>query len=223
MNWRVRKRVFDLCVALLILLPVAVVSALVGLLVWLCHGKPIFFVSERMRSPGNSFGLIKFRTMRPAACDGGVVGGDNLNRITRLGRFLRRTRLDELPQIINVLRGEMSFVGPRPPVRKYVEAFPQIYSNVLSVPVGITGVATLYFHGREASLLGRCVTRDATEDMYQSHCLPIKARLDQCYARQRSLWRDLIVMVLTIGSIFGVKPDRVRKRWNLWIGGVFSP
>jgi lipopolysaccharide/colanic/teichoic acid biosynthesis glycosyltransferase len=84
-----------------------------------------------MRGPSKPFTLIKFRTMQDAIQNTGVTGGDKTARVTRTGHWLRRWRLDEVPQLINILRGDMSFVGPRPPLRRYVEQFPDLYAHVL--------------------------------------------------------------------------------------------
>ncbi len=127
------KRAFDLTVSLLLgalLLPVLAVLILILLA---AEGRPVFYIAERMKTPTQGFGLIKLRTMRPAppGANAGVTGGDKSNRMSRLHRILRRTRADEIPQLWNVIRGDMSLVGPRPPLRLYVEAFPDIYGPVL--------------------------------------------------------------------------------------------
>ena len=102
-----------------------------------------------MKAPGVPFHLWKLRTMTVVREDSGVSGGDKAARITPVGRFLRRARLDEIPQLWNVIRGDMSFVGPRPPLRLYVERFPALYAEVLKSRPGITGLATLHFHAHE--------------------------------------------------------------------------
>src|SRR5690606_7107976 len=149
----VQKRLFDFALALLLLVPLGIVMAVVTLALLAGQGRPVLYGAERMHAPGHPFTLWKFRTMRPATGDSGVSGGDKAARITGPGRFLRRTRLDELPQLFNILRGDMSFVGPRPPLRQYVEAFPALYAEVLACRPGVTGLATLVFHRHEERIL----------------------------------------------------------------------
>ena len=115
-----------------------------------------------MRSVDQGFRLLKFRTMHVAADSGGVSGGDKQTRITPMGRFLRRTRLDELPQLWNILRGDISFVGPRPPLRRYVDSHPDLYARVLACRPGVTGLATVIFHRTEERLLAPCKTPQET-------------------------------------------------------------
>ncbi len=198
-----RKRLFDLTLAFL-LLPL-VLPLLLGLLAWmaLTGAGPLFYISERMKTPTKPFRLIKLRTMRPALHDQntGVSGGDKTTRITRFGQFLRRSRLDELPQIWNILRGDMSFVGPRPPLRQYVEQFPQIYARVLKNRPGLTGLATLTFHAHEARLLAACKTPAETEKTYTRRCITRKAQLDLIYQRRQSLCLDLWLMGKTVARI----------------------
>ncbi|MBR9763238.1 MAG: sugar transferase, partial [Rhodobacteraceae bacterium] len=184
------KRSVDLLMALaggVLLWPLLLVVALA---VWLCDGRPVLFGSERMRTPEHPFILWKFRTMTPDAHDHGVSGGDKAGRITRLGRRLRRSRLDELPQLWNLLRGDISVVGPRPPLRRYVEAYPQLYARILRCRPGLTGLATVLFHRREAALLAPCRSPEETERIYRTRCLPVKARLDLRYAARRGLGLD---------------------------------
>jgi lipopolysaccharide/colanic/teichoic acid biosynthesis glycosyltransferase len=158
----------------------------------------VFYLSERMKTPQKGFVLVKFRTMRPDAGDQGVTGGDKISRITRFGGFLRRTRLDEVPQLWNVLKGDMSFVGPRPPLRRYVESFPEIYGPVLQSRPGLTGMATLYYHKREQRLLDASTSAAETEALYRRVCIPRKAQLDLLYQARRTLCLDIWLMVRTV-------------------------
>lgn len=109
------KRLVDIAGALILAVPLLPLMALTALAILVLDGRPIFYISERMKTPSKGFALVKFRTMRPDSADSGVSGGDKVARITRTGAFLRRTRLDEVPQLWNILKGDMSFVGPRPP------------------------------------------------------------------------------------------------------------
>ncbi len=192
------KRALDLIAALLLVVLLALPFAI--LLLWLLvqQGRPIFYVSERMHAPGRPFRLWKLRTMTPAPTDSGVSGGDKTARITATGRLLRRTRADEIPQLWNVLNGDMSFVGPRPPLRQYVERFPDLYAQVLRSRPGITGLATLRYHRHEERLLARCQTPTETDALYARACVPRKAHLDLIYQRHRTLCMDLALMVETL-------------------------
>lgn len=192
------KRMLDLAVALGLSILLAPVIAVLALLVLILDGRPVFYISERMKSPTQGFQLVKFRTMRTDVADSGVTGADKANRITPLGRFLRRTRLDELPQLWNILKGDMSFVGPRPPLRRYVEDFPALYGAVLRSRPGLTGLATLVYHRHETRLLSASNSAAETEAIYRRACIPRKARLDLIYQRRRSLWMDFCLMWQTI-------------------------
>lgn len=195
------KRLMDLGL-LALFLPFAVpLGLLVAAVLLVTEGRPVFYVSERMKAPGQGFRLWKFRTMRADPSDWGVSGGDKAGRITTIGGFLRRSRLDELPQLWNILRGDMTFVGPRPPLRRYVEAFPALYAAVLRGRPGVTGLATLRFHRREAEILARCTTPEETEARYVRFCIPVKARLDILYLRRRSFCLDLQILAKTCAGL----------------------
>ncbi len=193
------KRLFDLALALVLGLVLAPVLLVLVAVVLLIDGHPVFYVSERMRAPETAFWLVKLRTMNPArgAANAGVSGGDKSTRITRTGRFLRRTRLDEIPQLWNVIRGDMSFVGPRPPLRRYVEAHPALYRRVLASRPGITGLATLVFHRHEEMMLAACRTPAETEAVYLRRSVERKARIDLIYQGNRNLCFDLALIVRT--------------------------
>ena len=202
------KRLFDLVIALVlavILLPVGLIMAAV---IWALDGRPVLYLSERMKTPTQGFKLAKFRSMTVLAADSGVSGGDKSARITRTGAFLRRSRLDELPQLWNVLRGDISFVGPRPPLRQYVERFPETYAQVLKSRPGITGLATIIYHRHEEMLLARSQSSAETDAIYARACVPRKARLDLIYQRRRTLCLDAALMLKTVFRRLPLKRKR---------------
>ncbi|WP_108263585.1 sugar transferase [Mangrovicoccus ximenensis] len=195
------KRVLDLAVCLLLLVPVLPVMAVIALLILILDGGPVFYLSERMKAADAGFTLVKFRTMTVDPRRGGVTGGDKADQITRTGRWLRAVRLDELPQIWNVLRGDLSLVGPRPPLRRYVEAAPELYREVLACRPGITGLATLRFHRHEARLLAGCASAAETDSVYRRRCVPRKARLDLIYRDNRTVCLDVLILVQTFWAV----------------------
>ncbi len=192
------KRLFDILLASMLSLVFAPVMAVI--LIWLAsaQGRPFFFVSERMKTPQRSFGLIKLRTMSNDAAPSGATGGHKSDYITPPGRFLRRTRLDELPQLWNVLKGDISFVGPRPPLRQYVESAPSLYQAVLRSRPGITGLASLTYHAHEDWLLSRCSDQVEVDRIYQKNCVPRKAKLDLIYQKHAGFCFDLMLLFRTM-------------------------
>ena len=200
MTWR--KRLFDLFFAILLIAVLGPVLLL--LLLWLLwkEGRPLFYVAERMKGVDQPFMLWKLRTMTVVDSDTGVSGGDKSARITRTGAWLRSKRLDEFPQLWNILKGDISFVGPRPPLRQYVEANPGLYAQVLKSRPGVTGLASITYHKHEAALLARCGTSEQTDAVYSRLCVPMKARLDLIYQRHQSMCFDFDIVFQTIGNIF---------------------
>jgi len=163
----------------------------------LLEGRPIFYPAERMKTPTQSFRLLKFRTMENSDTDQGVSGGNKAARITKTGAFLRKARLDEVPQLWNVLRGDISFVGPRPPLREYVDRFPDIYGEVLKSRPGVTGLASIMFHRHESRLLSKCTTPAQTDAVYTRRCIPRKAKLDLIYQSHSSVCMDAWILMKT--------------------------
>lgn len=192
------KRLFDLLSALGMFVLLSPVFLILITLILIKDGRPVFYVSERMNTPTKGFKLIKFRTMKPVTEDSGVSGGDKSDRITRTGGFLRRTRLDELPQLWNVIKGDISFVGPRPPLRQYVDAYPEIYTKVMKSRPGITGLASIYFSAYEERLLSRCRSSEETDRVYRRICIPRKAQLDLIYQNNRTICFDVLLMLRTV-------------------------
>lgn len=197
-----QKRLLDLFFAALLV--VLLGPFMLALMLWLLlrEGRPLFYVAERMKAPGQPFNLWKLRTMRVVQEDSGVSGGDKAARITPTGAWLRGKRLDEFPQLWNILRGDLSFVGPRPPLRQYVEAYPELYARVLESRPGVTGLASIVYHRHEARLLERCETAGETDATYRRICVPAKARLDLIYQRHRSICYDFDLVFQTIGNLF---------------------
>ncbi len=192
------KRLLDIIGSILLLILLGPILLIIALTILVLDGRPVFYIAERMKSLSEGFALIKFRTMKPVDGDSGVSGGDKSDRITRTGPFLRRTRLDELPQLWNVLRGDVSFIGPRPPLRQYVERFPELYAQVLKSRPGVSGLASIYFHSHEEHLLARSNSREETDAIYIRACIPRKARLDLIYQVNRNFCFDIALMCKTV-------------------------
>jgi len=172
------------------------------------NGWPIFYVSERMKTPSEPFKLYKFRTMSNVDphLNLGVTGTHKTTRISSLGKRLRKYHLDELPQLFNVIIGDMSFVGPRPPLKQYTDAFPMMYDKVLQSRPGITGFATLHFRNREKELLSRAATPGETEEIYTRHCIPKKVALDLIYHKHASVCFDAMILAQTLFQLLAPKP-----------------
>ncbi len=188
------RRVVDLCALTLLLPLLALPMLIVTVAVFLDSPGSVFFRARRVGYRGRSFEMVKFRTMR-VDNDGHAVAGANDARITPVGGFLRATRLDELPQLWNVLRGEMSLVGPRPELEEFVVLHAEDYREILSVPPGITGPTQLRYAGLEPHLLS---LHPDPESFYRDSLLPDKVKLDLEYARSRSLAVDLSVLAKTL-------------------------
>jgi lipopolysaccharide/colanic/teichoic acid biosynthesis glycosyltransferase len=192
------KRVFDLLAAvvgLLVLSPMLLIT-LIAILV--LDGWPVLFFHERVGRNGNSFKLVKLRTM--TVLQTGEKGGfdaGNSKRVTAVGRFLRRTKLDELPQLWNVLVGDMSIVGPRPEVRKWTLVYPQRWAFVHAVRPGITDPAAIAFRNEEDLLA-------ASADPEKAYCLevlPKKLDMYEAYVKNRSFGGDLKIICRTLHEV----------------------
>lgn len=191
------KRALDLTLSVAGLIATSPVLAVAALAVRLDSPGPVFFRQERIGQGGKSFRIHKFRTMSHGAA-GLAVSTSSDARITRVGRVLRRSKLDELPQLIDVVRGEMSLVGPRPEVAKYVAQWPEEARQViLSVRPGITDPASIEMRN-ESELLAN---QEDPESFYLSELLPLKAGMYVEYVQSRSLLTDLKVIAQTIRTV----------------------
>ncbi|MBM7581718.1 lipopolysaccharide/colanic/teichoic acid biosynthesis glycosyltransferase [Caldicoprobacter guelmensis] len=195
---RISKRIFDIfwvLVGMPFLIPLFII---IPILIKLDDGGPVFFVQERIGYKGKPFKIWKFRTMVVGAEQKGnliTVGRDP--RITRVGYFLRKFKLDELPQLFNVLKGEMSLVGPRPEVEKYVKLYTLEQRKVLDIMPGITDPASIRY-SNESEILGQF---QDPEKAYVEIIMPEKIKLNLEYAEEASCWKDFLIIVKTFFRI----------------------
>jgi len=193
------KRVFDVVASTLGLLALSPLLVAIAVLIKLDSKGPVFYRGDRVGKDGRSFRIFKFRTMVPNAESlGGSSTPEDDPRLTRVGKALRRRKLDELPQLMNVLTGDMSFVGPRPQVRWAVDRYTDKEMALLSVRPGITDYASLRFSNEEEILRGAADPDQA----YLELIAPEKVRLGLEYVRTRSFWVDMKLICLTLGRVF---------------------
>lgn len=193
------KRLFDWVMSSLGLLALGPILVLIALAVKLDSPGPVFFRQERVGRFGQPFRIHKFRTMRHEPADNGLqitVGADR--RITRVGHFLRASKLDELPQLLDVWQGTMSLVGPRPEVPRYVAHYPAaLRDKILSVRPGITDIASIEYRD-ESTVLGRAAD---PEHAYIHEVLPHKLALAAAYVDRASVWLDIQLIARTLAAI----------------------
>jgi lipopolysaccharide/colanic/teichoic acid biosynthesis glycosyltransferase len=200
------KRLFDVGATIAGLFVLWPVLLIVALLIKLDDGGSVFFRQERVGRAGRRFRVWKFRTMIPdAERRGGTLTVGDDPRTTRVGRWLRRSKVDELPQLFNVLAGDMSLVGPRPEVPRYVARYSADQRRVLDLVPGITDPASIAY-SRESELLARAPD---PERYYVTAVMPDKIRINLTYAARATRWTDVKVVLETLGQLL---PDRVQDR-----------
>jgi lipopolysaccharide/colanic/teichoic acid biosynthesis glycosyltransferase len=191
------KRIFDFAAALAGLVLLSPLFLLVALWIKADSPGPVFFRQQRVGKNGALFDIIKFRTMHDDAHEALLTIGHD-RRITEAGKFLRRHKLDEFPQLFNVIKGDMSLVGPRPEVPRYVDCYPaEVRSVVLSVAPGITDWASIYYK-EENALLGRAAD---PEQAYLETILPAKLKYNLRYVHERSFWNDVRIIFTTLAAL----------------------
>ncbi|MDO6596783.1 sugar transferase [Oceanihabitans sp. 2_MG-2023] len=192
------KRLFDICFSLLGLIILFPVLLVIAILIKLESKGSIFFRQIRVGKNNQDFKIFKFRTMFVGSDKKGLLTlGDNDTRVTKIGYFLRKYKLDEIPQLINVLQGTMSFVGPRPEVRKYVNLYSKEDLQILQVKPGITDYASIAFRD-EAELLKDTVD---PEKLYIEEIMPQKIALNKKYIVNPSVFTDIKIILKTFLSI----------------------
>ncbi len=202
------KRIFDIIVSLLILIVLSPFFLLLALAVKLDSKGPVFYRQVRVGQYNRDFKIFKFRTMVQDADRVGpplTVGDDP--RVTRVGHFIRKLRLDEFSQILNVLGGSMSLVGPRPEVRKYVDAYTPEYMATLLIRPGITASSSIAFKDEDKILN----SGGDPERIYVEEILPPKMDLNLKYLQNIGLWNDLKVLLQTVGAVFLHRSEEEEK------------
>ena len=192
------KRFFDIIVSLIGIIILGIFLIIISIIIKCTSEGPVFFKQIRVGQSGKEFKIFKFRTMVVNAESLGTqitIGKDK--RITKIGHFLRKYKIDELPQLFNVFIGEMSFVGPRPEVPKYVAMYNETQRKVLSVRPGITDLASIRYRN-ENEILGRARNTDEAEDMYINEIMPDKLKLNLEYIEKSNVFFDIYIIFKTI-------------------------
>jgi len=197
------KRGFDIVFAIAGIVLLSPLMLLIAAAIKSSKNGPVIYRGKRTGQHGKPFSILKFRSMvTNAETIGGTTTGRNDPRVTRVGRFLRRFKLDELPQFYNVFWGEMSMVGPRPEVSEYTDSYTQDEARILTVRPGITDLASLEF-----SDLQNVVGADGPDDTFRKHVLPRKNQLRLKYVDEQSFTGDLAILFLTT-AVVASKPFR---------------
>jgi len=192
------KRIFDILFSLVVLLLFSLLLIIISLIIFLYDGGPVFYKAPRVGKNSRVFKMYKFRTMVVDADKKGPSSTtNNDSRITPVGKFLRKTKLDEIPQFINVLKGEMSVVGPRPDLKCFTDMFTEEEKIILSVKPGITDYASLW-NSNEAKLLEGSTDPDKT---YIELIWPEKKRLQIKYVKEHSFIKDIKIIILTLRTV----------------------
>ena len=195
------KRTFDIVVSLIMLIILSPVFLILAIAIKIDSPGPVFYRQERVTQYGRHFRIFKFRSMvNNADKSGTAVTVKDDCRITKTGRFIRKFRLDEISQLIDVLRGTMTFVGTRPEVPKYVEHYTPEMMATLLLPAGVTSLASIYYKD-EAELLDAADDPDRT---YINEVLPRKMEYNLRELREFGFWKQIGVMVKTVGAMIGI-------------------
>lgn len=191
------KRGFDIIMSAIGIFILSPLLLLLSLAIIINSGFPIFYFQDRIGKEEQAFKLIKFRTMRKNS-KGLQITVDKDPRITQIGNFLRKYKLDELPQLLNIFLGQMSFVGPRPEMRKYVDLYSADEKKIISIKPGLTGLDSLNYT-QESELLNNTTDPEKT---YINEILPEKIKLNLEYLEQRNFSYDISIILSTIKKIF---------------------
>ena len=191
------KRTFDILLSVFAIFLLFPFFLLVSLLIVIDSGFPIFFLQKRIGRDAKEFNIIKFRTMKTNNENITITVSDD-SRITRIGKYLRKTKIDELPEILNVLFGQMSFVGPRPDVKGYADKLKGADRKILALRPGITGPASLKYYNEEYILSQKSNPKKYNDEVI----FPDKVKINMDYFHNRSFFLDLKIIFATIFRIF---------------------
>lgn len=196
------KRIFDLLVALIAVVILSPIYLIIAVMIKLDSKGPVFYRQERVTSYGRIFRIFKFRTMVVNADKiGALVTVNKDPRVTRVGRVLRKFRLDETPQLLNIITGDMTFVGTRPEVQKYVDRYTDEMYATLLLPAGVTSLASIFYKDEE-KLLSQSGN---TDDTYVEEVLPEKMKYNLEYLEKFSFFYDIKMMTMTVLAVCGME------------------
>ena len=194
----IAKRWFDVLAALIGIVLLAPLLLIIAIIIKIDSKGPVLFIQERVGKNNKDFQIYKFRTMKPQSEKQGLLTlGNHDSRITKVGYFLRRYKLDEFPQLFNILKGDMSFVGPRPELRYYVNFYNEDDLKIFAVRPGITGLASLKYRN-EVELLKAA---DNPEEFFIKTIIPDKLKYNKTYIEKRHFFFDLKLIVMTIVQV----------------------
>jgi len=192
------KRLFDILSSLIVLILLSPLLIIISLWIIIDSKGGAFYKQERIGKNQKTFGLYKFRSMRPDSDKKGQITIGDDNRITKVGKFIRKYKIDELPQLFNILKGDMSVVGPRPEVKRYVDLYNKEQLKVLSVKPGLSDYASIEYFD-EQTVLGKA--KDPNKE-YIEVVMPAKLKLNLKYIKDKSFTTDLKIIFKTLGKIF---------------------
>lgn len=193
------KRIMDVFLSLILTVLFSPIMLVIALAIKAEDGGPVFYRQERITAYGRKFRIIKFRTMvADADKRGPLITGKSDDRITKMGHKLRKCRLDELPQLLNILAGDMSFVGTRPEVERYVNCYTDEMMATLLLPAGVTSTASIAYKDEDTVMARYLEKGESVDDVYVNRILPKKMRYNLSYLKHAGIVEDLKIMVKTV-------------------------
>lgn len=193
------KRFLDFIGSLILLILLSPILIILAILIKIDSKGPVFYRQERVTTNGKIFKIFKFRTMiQDADKRGALITGKQDSRITRIGNKIRKCRLDELPQLINILKGEMSFVGTRPEVKKYVDMYTDEMKATLLMPAGVTSMASIKFKDEDEIISKQTKSGKTVDEAYVNDILPEKMKWNLEYIKKFSIFEDLKICIETV-------------------------
>ena len=200
------KRLFDIIFSTILLIVLSPILIILAIAIKIDSKGPIFYRQERITQYGKIFKIFKFRTMIFNADKiGALVTTKNDSRITRVGNIIRKCRLDEIPQLINILVGDMTFVGTRPEVKKYVERYTDEMKATLLMPAGVTSIASIKYKN-EDEIIGKYIEQgENIDDIYVNRVLPEKMKYNIEYVKKFTIFQDILICVQTVNEVLKIQ------------------
>ena len=202
------KRMLDLIFGVVLLAFFSPIFLILAVVIKIDSEGPVFYRQERVTIYNRTFKIFKFRTMvQNADKIGPLATVENDKRVTRVGRIIRKVRLDEIPQLINIIAGDMSFVGTRPEVRKYVDAYNDEMKATLLMRAGVTSYASIVFKDEDQIIKKYVNKNHDVDDVYVHKVLPIKMKMNLEYIKKFNVFYDIMIVMWTALAVFGLKKD----------------